>query len=318
MRQFAAWLLVASLCGEALAQVNAPETRLRQKILEAQASAEKFQQEGRALGARFIGTLYNEVDLMEHRCTALGILLGKESYIGDIKPMVSDLPKPDGPEDAAFGETLLVYSHSYSIFAGVAQRSLDESEHERAMIWNLDCVGKFGIDSTVTIPVANARATFRVEGKTLFVLGDIEPGFSEEFSQQIANHSSIEIVALGSAGGSVSEAIRAGYMIRALRLNTRLFRSCYSACSLLFLGGVERQIWSPYPELGFHQASRDGVSVSPGNDVYRLIDGYVTEMGVNSRFVLAAMFSAKPDAMYSSKIDALCQSRAATWVQRLC
>jgi len=36
---------------------------------------------------------------------------------------------------------------------------------------------------------------------------------------------------------------------------TTLFADGCSACPLIFLGGVECTIWSPYPRLGFHQVS---------------------------------------------------------------
>jgi hypothetical protein len=87
---------------------------------------------------------------------------------------------------------------------------------------------------------------------------------------------------------------------------------------LIFLGGVERQIWSPYPSLGFHQASIEGKAVDVDSEVYQLIHRYSVDMNVDPNFVLLAMMKATPREMFEPELAALCEANVATWVQRLC
>ena len=52
----------------------------------------------------------------------------------------------------------------------------------------------------------------------------------------------VKIVGLGSPGGAVVEAIRAGYLIRARGLETTQIADCFSACPIVFLGGSRRTV----------------------------------------------------------------------------
>ncbi len=51
---------------------------------------------------------------------------------------------------------------------------------------------------------------------------------------------------LGSGGGYIDEAMKAGAYIRRKGLDTTLYNNCDSACPLVVMAGVERLNWSPY------------------------------------------------------------------------
>ena len=93
------------------------------------------------------------------------------------------------------------------------------------------------------------------------------------------------------------DAILAGTLIRDRRLDTTLMADCYSACPLVFLGGVGRTIWSPYPRLGFHQASVDGKALAEDHSAYKLIAGYAQDMGADSNFIVERMLQSPPSSM---------------------
>jgi hypothetical protein len=200
----------------------------------------------------------------------------------------------------------------------MAQDLTSAIDDERKTVWNLQCVGNLGIQiSAFERPEATA-ALFDVNGQDFSILGAIEGGFFEEFQKELEKNPQVTRVVLGSGGGSVLDAIRAGLLIRAKGLETTLSASCYSACSLIFLGGVERQIWSPYPSLGFHQVSIEGKAVDVDSEVYQLIHRYSVDMNVDPNFVLLAMMKATPREMFEPELAALCEANVATWVQRLC
>jgi Predicted periplasmic protein len=286
------------------------------RITEAERLATFYSEEARKRNAPHLGTMFNEYHVPKHTCAVLGRMLGKEKLVGHLerwdKPAIETMMSEDDLTK------LRLFVNSMDNFAEIAKTMLKASEPERINLWNLECVGKHNIPASASISTAGIKTSFRVDGNTLFVVGNIEKGFGEAIARAIAENPGIDTVAFGSAGGSLSDAIKAGSMIRALGLSTTLWSNCYSACTIAFLGGVRRLVWSPYAELGFHQVSIYGVDISPGSDVYGIVARYAANMGVNPRFLLAAMFSATNEKIYVPEIKVLCEQDVVTWVQRAC
>ena len=109
-----------------------------------------------------------------------------------------------------------------------------------------------------------------------------------------------------------------GLLIRQLGLETALYDDCYSACTLVFLGGVERKVWSPYPTLGFHRASIDGEAIPDSDSLYDRLWTYADSMTGNGSVVVRAMQSAQPSNFFQFRPEQLCDVGVATWVQRRC
>lgn len=285
--------------------------------VEAQAEFLFEQAELRGFGPHWLGTAMNEIGVDQHECSILGRLLDQHEFIQELEVFEVAEPKEDMSEDEIF--EMLISARMLENWAYTARRILDLSEDNQKAMWNLDCVGSHDIPATAYVAETKREAKFRVQGDVLYVLGDIVPGFSEDFAAQIASNPNIDTVALGSAGGSVYDALKAGQMIRTLGLNTMLSNNCYSACPLVFLGGVKRMIWSPYPTLGFHQMyTSNGDAASPVDSGYKAIKEYVVSMGAEPKFVVSAMFAAAPSDMFEPTLQSLCDSSVATWVQRMC
>lgn len=283
---------------------------------EAEREAKFFFEEARKRNAYALGSALSTLDIQKHTCKVLSLLLGKARYTshfkGDRPPKL--MPRMSQQEL----EEVQIYALSKQHFAEAAQHVLVASEKERILRWNLQCVGHEKISSEAAIETSNTAAVFHVEGTNLRVLGNIETGFAETLAKAVADNPEIQTISLGSAGGSVADAIKAGAMIRTLGLSTELWNNCYSACVLVFLGGVKRAIWSPYPDLGFHQASIYGKDLFPGSPLYQTLSQYVAAMGANPKFVISSMFAATSEQMFVPKLDALCRNGVVTWVQRTC
>jgi hypothetical protein len=116
------------------------------------------------------------------------------------------------------------------------------SPRDRIELWNLDCVGQHEIGRRHAIASIAPKATFRRHADSIVVLGDIDAGFYERFRAILASSNGVTTISLGSGGGSVRDAIMTGLLIRKAGLRTTLFADCYSACPLIFLGGVNRTI----------------------------------------------------------------------------
>lgn len=283
-------------------------------IAATEAKAEELWQlaQSRGLEGRHIGTLYNELHADEHTCSILGRMLGKSDLIAEIERSTEiDISQTDGQDTG-------VAARSLGNWAFIARRLLDSTDERRIREWNLDCVGHLGIPNSAYIDEGGASAFYDVEEATLRVIGDVEPGFSDKLKTVILDNPQVKYVALGSGGGSVAEAIDAGLFIRDRGLNTQLWNNCYSACTIVFIAGVNRQIWSPYPDLSFHQVSRGGIAIPFDDPIYHRLAAYAAYMGVHVRTFLELTWSAPPSDFTTPHVDLLCAAKIATWVQRRC
>lgn len=297
------------------------EARLRARLPKLEAMSEENRRVARTVDDEtWIGTIYNEIDSREHACFILGGLLDRVKEASptriDFKPDYSVLT-PDNAND------LRIMSNSIDNFLGHAEGILSKSRDERILQWNLDCVGQLDIPKSAFIE-QTGKSTFYVvknEGHVLQVLGDIEEGYAQKIIDAINVNPNVRSVALGSGGGYVYEAMRAGLFIRSKGLETVLWNGCYSACPLVFMGGTQRENWSPYPVLGFHQVYDQTGKASPKDDqVYKDIYQYLVRMDVEPRYVIQKMWSAPPHdmALVEGGDEDPCTANVFTWVQRGC
>lgn len=303
----------------AIAQPTAPpataEARLAREVGEAERLAVAFRASADKVDNEFwIGTMFNDVDLPEHTCYSLGMLLGLEANVRHLR-FDRNLRSARTPDEA---NELRIKAQSFDNFVSAANASLKESGKKRSIAWNLDCAEKYGVAHR-----QNGDPTFYEvisDGRGIKILGSIEAGFTEKLKATLARAPNTKFVALGSGGGSVAEAIASGRLIRSRGLATTIWNNCYSACPLVFLGGVERHVHSPYPSFGFHQISTPAGAIPKTSPVYGRVADYIREMGANDQFVIAAMLRAAPAEMnmVNGADVRLCRERVATWIQRAC
>jgi hypothetical protein len=130
-----------------------------------------------------------------------------------------------------------------------------------------------------------------VGGGRLMATGAITPGISEAFAAEIGRHGDyIKTVVLNSPGGSVSDALAMGRLIREKKFATEVEagKYCASSCPLVFAGGVERRAGEK-AAIGVHQVSAlRPVTGSPARDEMSLAQNisarcqrYLGEMGID-------------------------------------
>jgi hypothetical protein len=282
-------------------------------IAAVKANAAAMSEKADALGYPVhIGTAYNEYRIREHSCAILGRMLGKANVTKHLEF--------DPPAVSKEGFEFRLEAVSLDNWVSAAKYILALSKEQRAEVWNLDCAGQLNIPASEHIDSNGPRAFYDIvrDGKVLRILGDVEVGFGSAVTAALADNPGVEVVALGSAGGIVGEALQAGMEIRRRGLETTLWNNCYSACPLVFLAGTNRTIWSPYPELGFHQISRDGHAIPPDDPIYGLVGSYAFAMGADGDVVLQLMMAAIPAQMELPDLQTLCDAKIALWVQRAC
>lgn len=261
-----------------------------------------------------VGVVGLTADVEKHRCAILGRMLGRVEVIAELErfdypPLSQD---PDPFQAVEIGVSL-------DNWVWQAKTALEQSEAERINTWNLDCVGTL-VPATEGIVSERPEAVVSDDGHTLTIYGNIDAGFFERFMAALNAAPTVKEISLGSGGGSVKDALLAGQEIRARGLDTVLFGNCYSACPLVFVGGVNRTLWANVRnDFGFHRlATRDGTALPDDHAIYGLIGDYLSEMGVDAPTYIGWMQSADPSAMYSPEPWDLCEPGVTTFVQRIC
>jgi hypothetical protein len=150
----------------------------------------------------------------------------------------------------------------------------------------------------------------------LIATGTITPGISQGFAAEIERRGEyIKTVVLNSPGGSVTDALAMGRLIREKRFATEVEagKYCMSSCPLVFAGGVDRRA-TDKAMIGVHQVAamrsaangppRDEMSIA--QNISARCQRYLGEMGINLQVWVHAMetphdrlFVFKPDDLKS-------------------
>ncbi|HXM31814.1 MAG TPA: hypothetical protein VN919_06620, partial [Xanthobacteraceae bacterium] len=155
------------------------------------------------------------------------------------------------------------------------------------------------------------------EGR-LMATGMIMPGTADAFRAEIDKRGGyIRTVVLNSTGGSVSDAIAMGRLIREKKFSTAVENGnlCASSCPLMFAGGVERRAGEK-ADIGVHQvfSPTDDPAANNMDQAQRISAGcqkYLVEMGVDPRLWIHAMETPKAE-LYRLKPDELLALKLAT------
>jgi hypothetical protein len=154
-----------------------------------------------------------------------------------------------------------------------------------------------------------------VSGGRLMATGTITPGSSDAFAGEVGKRGDyIKTVVLNSPGGSVSDALAMGRLIRERKFATEVEagKYCGSSCPLVFAGGVERRAGDK-AAIGVHQVAALAFAGGPPRDemdvaqrISARCQRYLADMGVSLQVWVHAMetphdklFVFKPDELKS-------------------
>ena len=253
-------------------------------------------------------------NFQELQCYALGVGLGISQKVRHLRPESSENTLiSNNADDAA------IAASKFEKLEIAIKEIIGNSKSEYSQQWNLDCAGKFGIPNEFFSVYGNFFR-YNKKYKMLTILGDVDADFSKKLNFALTNSPGVQTIVLSSGGGSVNQAIIAGKTIRRMGLNTQLGGSCYSACPLVFIGGVNRTSFSPHPILGFHQISYNGIAIPMNHKAYEYVYYYANEMRVDPNVLITLMQSALPNGMknITANEEIMCKSNIVTWAQRAC
>lgn len=260
----------------------------------------------------YAGNQYPLWYYQEHQCAILGRMLGKAEYIGHLEP---PLPPLTSSLDEVWGAAMSLDTWIYT-----AKRLVKLPRGERAQVWNLECVGEHGIPDEVWDERGQDIVFMEADGVYMRVYGDVVDGFYEQLVDALNANPQVTIVGLGSAGGSVRDAVFAGIEIRKRGLRTQLIGPCYSACPLVFIGGERRTVMRPFPSFGFHQMYTDSGPLPLDDEFYGLVAAYAERMGIDALWLISQMYKSPPEDMnilgdQETERDELCRRGIVTGYQ---
>lgn len=125
------------------------------------------------------------------------------------------------------------------------------------LVYSVLCVAipqAAGIYEIVTGDKRIGQHQFKVmgDGTMLDFSGGISFGTAKEFETMLNAMEHVTTVRLNSNGGRIAEAQKISDLIRARGLSTYVTQSCVSACTIIYLGGKQRYLFTT-AKLGFHQ-----------------------------------------------------------------
>ena len=138
-----------------------------------------------------------------------------------------------------------------------------------------------------------------VSGGKLMATGTITPGSSQSFAAEVGKRGDyVKTVVLNSPGGSVTDALAMGRLIRERKFATEVEagKYCASSCPLVFAGGVERRAGDS-ATIGVHQvAALPSLANGPPRDEMNVAQNisarcqrHLADMGVSLQVWVHAM-----------------------------
>jgi len=140
------------------------------------------------------------------------------------------------------------------------------------------------------------EVTVSPDGRTLSVEGTYGLRSEDAVRRALSDNKGIREVVLAGPGGRAATGFELFRMFRERKLATRVDGGCASACSIAFLGGVERSI-GPKGRLGFHRASFPGMGDS---------DMYESNRGIRRFLIYSARLTpAFADRVFDTPADSI-------------
>jgi hypothetical protein len=277
-----------------------------------------------------LGSYGNQLPYQLHghsaECMALGVSLGLQTHTSNLNDaLIRTVDQGLRSKDPAEQGWIALWVHIFFGFLGS-----DVTDENREAMWDLSCAGQTvttAFEHSIQIPddariatgLRSGFAEYDETRNTINILGHITEGYAGRIEAALASFPQAQSIGLGSGGGNVGEAVRAGQLIREAELKTELIARCESACPLVFLGGVERTMWAPPSEVGFHMLSPDMINPLPeGHEGYDLVRDFVYSMGADGESYVSWMLRARPETFFFPTVEQLCEANIVTWAQRAC
>jgi len=146
------------------------------------------------------------------------------------------------------------------------------------------------------------------DGTTLYVEGSYGLGGEDLVFRALEANPGIRTVVLAGPGGRLSVGFDLYEMFHERKLATRVDDECASACTIAFLGGVERSV-SPGGRLGFHRGSFPGLSDNDLFETNRDLRRFLLSIAKLAPPFVDRVFATPPDEIWEPTTQELLAGR---------
>lgn len=158
-----------------------------------------------------------------------------------------------------------------------------------------------------------SRAELTADGRALLLTGRLGLGTAGEVRRILNRAPGVKTLVLESSGGLLNEAAKLRQLVGDHALNTHVETLCESACTLVFLAGVDRTA-GPEARLGFHRPTFKGGPEQQARGTEFVLQLY-QKAGVSPAF-LARIAKTPPASVWHPTHDELIEDRVITRVLR--
>ena len=140
--------------------------------------------------------------------------------------------------------------------------------------------GAVFLESTASFLGHPYRFRLSTDGQELELSGKIDPGLTDALAESLSKHPAVQRIRLNSGGGLQGEAEEAARLIHTRHLDTVVSAECSSACTVIFVAGIHRQL-DATGKLGFHALQ----PINPDAGVYFAQSLAYAPYGIGETFV---------------------------------
>lgn len=134
-----------------------------------------------------------------------------------------------------------------------------------ALTWLLPAMKEHFAVAMGRQPTATFTVTLSADGRVIAFAGGVNEGAARAIDRAIGDAPKVGTLLLDSPGGWMREGQRMAEVVKRYRLNTRVEKSCYSACTLVFMSGENRSA-GEQAQIGFHRSRAVGASAKDAQE----------------------------------------------------
>jgi hypothetical protein len=186
-----------------------------------------------------------------------------------------------------------------------------------ALVWDraVPAISEMWTIYTGDTALNDLTVTVGADGRTLYVSGSYGTGSADAVRRALERNKGVRTVVLAGPGGRASVGFELYRLFQERKLATRVEDACASACTIAFLGGVERSI-SPGGRLGFHRASFPGMGDEAMHESNRDLRRFLIYGAKVTPEFANRVFDTPPDSIWVPTAQELLAGRVINRVDR--
>lgn len=151
-------------------------------------------------------------------------------------------------------------------------------------------------------PMGRIEATFSTDGRTLILKGAFGEGSTDVVRNLLEAAPGVQAVMLESLGGRLQEAEDVAALVAAYELDTYVEANCESACTFVFLAGIDRAA-TPNARIGFHRPWFPGMDAIGEAQMLADMQSRYRSVGISQPFLAQIAATPAEDMWYPTEAE---------------